>query len=82
MESPLPLPSTFLELRVSEWGGIAERRIEEVDQSRLIRLACFSYDRRGASFRIGLMVQVSAAALASESKILAHPATVDSIPTS
>ena len=62
-------------------GGISERRIEKLINPALSGLPPFLTAQGG--LHSGLMiVQVSAAALASENKTLAHPASVDSIPTS
>jgi len=64
---PVAIAADVLAIAAAEIGSISERRIE-----RLVNPA-----------RSGLMMaQVTAAALASENKILAHPASVDSIPTS
>jgi histidine ammonia-lyase len=71
----------LLGIVVSELGGISERRIEKLINPALSGLPPFLTAEGG--LHSGLMiVQVSAAALASENKVLAHPASVDSIPTS
>jgi histidine ammonia-lyase len=71
----------LLGMVVSELGGISERRIEKLINPALSGLPAFLTSEGG--LHSGLMiVQVSAAALASENKALAHPASVDSIPTS
>jgi histidine ammonia-lyase len=66
---------------VAELGGISERRIERLVNPALSDLPAFL--AREGGVQSGLMLaHVTAAALASENKSLAHPASVDSIPTS
>ncbi len=71
----------LLGIAVAELGGISERRIEKLINPALSGLPPFLTTEGGLHSGL-MMVQVSAAALASENKILAHPASVDSIPTS
>jgi len=71
----------LLGIAVSELGGISERRIEKLINPALSGLPAFLTSEGGLHSGL-MMVQVSAAALASENKVLAHPASVDSIPTS
>jgi histidine ammonia-lyase len=66
---------------MSEIGGISERRIEKLLNPIFSELPPFLTDKGGLHSGL-MMVQVSAASLASENKILASPASVDSIPTS
>ena len=62
-------------------GAIAERRIALLLDSNLSTLPAFLVEHSGVNS--GFMIaQVTAAALASENKTLAHPASIDSIPTS
>ena len=78
---PVAIALDLLAIVVSELGGISERRIEKLINPALSGLPAFLTSEGG--LHSGLMiVQVSAAALASENKVLAHPASVDSIPTS
>jgi len=78
---PIAFAMDLLGMVVSELGGISERRIEKLINPALSGLPAFLTSEGG--LHSGLMiVQVSAAALASENKALAHPASVDSIPTS
>jgi histidine ammonia-lyase len=66
---------------VAELGAISERRIERLVNPTLSDLPAFL--AREGGLQSGLMLaHVTAAALASENKGLAHPASVDSIPTS
>jgi histidine ammonia-lyase len=78
---PVALAADMLAIAVSELGAISERRTERLVNPTLSGLPAF-LTRRGG-LESGLMLaQVTAAALASENKALAHPASVDSIPTS
>jgi len=78
---PVAFSLDLLGIAVSELGGISERRIEKLINPALSGLPAFLTTEGGLHSGL-MMVQVSAAALASENKILAHPASVDSIPTS
>ena len=71
----------FLAIAVTNLAVIAERRVERLVNPDLNE-GLPPFLTRDAGVNSGLMmVQVSAAALTSECKILAHPASVDSIPT-
>jgi histidine ammonia-lyase len=71
----------FLSIAVSELANIAERRIERLVNPQLSGLPAFLVSDGGINS--GFMIaQYTAAALVSENKILSHPASVDSIPTS
>lgn len=72
----------ILALALAELANISERRVEcMMDPSTSDHLPAFLTSRGGLNS--GLMIaQVTAAALVSENKTLAHPACVDSIPTS
>jgi histidine ammonia-lyase len=78
---PIAFALDLLGIAVSELGGISERRIEKLINPALSGLPAFLTIEGGLHSGL-MMVQVSAAALVSENKILAHPASVDSIPTS
>jgi histidine ammonia-lyase len=78
---PVAFALDLLGIAVSELGGISERRIEKLINPALSGLPPFLTTEGGLHSGL-MMVQVSAAALASENKVLAHPASVDSIPTS
>jgi histidine ammonia-lyase len=68
-------------LAIAEVGAIAERRIAMLIDSSVSRLPPFLTDDAGLNS--GFMIaHVTAASLASENKSLAHPASVDSLPTS
>ncbi len=79
---PLALAADFLAIALCEIGSIAERRIARlVDKKHNEGLPAFLIENSGLNS--GFMIaQVTAAALVSENKVLAHPASVDSIPTS
>lgn len=78
---PMALAADVLAIGVAELGAISERRIEKLTNTAFSGLPPFL--TRDAGLNSGfMMAQVTAAALASESKIWCHPASVDSIPTS
>lgn len=78
---PLALALDFLGIAVSELANISERRIERLVDPALSNLPAFLTQEGGLNS--GYMIsQYAAAALVSENKILSHPASVDSIPTS
>jgi histidine ammonia-lyase len=71
----------FLKIAMADLGNISERRTERLVNPALSELPAFLV--REGGLNSGLMVaQVTAAALVSENKILCHPASIDSIPTS
>jgi len=78
---PIALAMDYLGIALAEFAGISERRIENLVNPELSGLPAFLADREGV--QAGYMTaQVTAASLVSENKTLAHPASVDSIPTS
>lgn len=78
---PIALALDFLAIALSELANIAERRIERMLNGSLSGLPRFLTTKGGLNS--GLMIaQYTAASLVSENKVLAHPASVDSIPTS
>jgi histidine ammonia-lyase len=77
----LGLAFDFLTISLSVLANISERRIERLLNPEYGDLPAFLADNPGLNS--GFMIaQVAAAALASENKVLSHPASVDSIPTS
>jgi len=78
---PVALAADGMALAIAEVGAIAERRIAMLIDTGVSRLPPFlTID---AGLNSGFMIaHVTAAALASENKSLAHPASVDSLPTS
>lgn len=78
---PVAMAMDMLAIAVAELGSISERRIEKITNPALSGLPPFA--TRDSGLNSGFMIpHVVAAALVSESKILCHPASVDSIPTS
>ena len=79
---PVALASDYLGLGLAELANISERRIEQLVNPALSSgLPPFLSPDSGLNS--GFMIaQVTAAALVSENKVLAHPASVDSIPSS
>ena len=81
---PVAISMDLLAIAVSEIANIAERRIARiVDPSLNEGLPAFLIPKNKGGLNSGYMIaQYTAAALVSENKVLAHPASVDSIPTS
>ena len=78
---PVAMSADLLAIVIAEVGSIVERRIALLLDKNLSRLPAFLVKDSGVNS--GFMIaQVTAAALASENKTLAHPASVDSLPTS
>lgn len=78
---PLAFVSDFMAVAATELGNIAERRIDLLLKKVNPRLPMFL--ARDPGVESGFMIaHVTAAALASENKTLAHPASADTIPTS
>ncbi len=78
---PVALAADTLAIACAEIGALAERRIALLIDASISRLPPFLVKDSGLNS--GFMVaQVAAASLASENKSLAHPASVDSLPTS
>jgi len=78
---PVALAADGMALAIAEVGAIAERRIAMLIDSGVSRLPPFL--TADAGLNSGFMIaHVTAASLASENKSLAHPASVDSLPTS
>ncbi|MGN2613153.1 histidine ammonia-lyase [Aliivibrio fischeri] len=78
---PVAMAADNLALAISEIGSLSERRMALLIDSGLSKLPPFLVDNGGVNS--GFMIaQVTAAALASENKTLAHPASIDSLPTS
>ncbi|HUJ94070.1 MAG TPA: histidine ammonia-lyase [Terriglobales bacterium] len=79
---PLAFALDFLAISLSALAGISERRVERLVNPALNE-GLPPFLAAGAGLNSGFMLpQVTAAALVSENKILAHPASVDSITTS
>jgi histidine ammonia-lyase len=78
---PIALVMDYLKLALAELGNISERRTNRLLDSHLSELPPFLTAYPGEDS--GLMItQYTAASLVSENKVLVHPASADSIPTS
>ncbi|MGB5740135.1 MAG: aromatic amino acid lyase, partial [Woeseia sp.] len=78
---PVAMAADYLALAIAEIGALSERQTALLIDSHLSGLPPFLV--RDGGLNSGFMMpQVTAAALASENKSLAHPASVDSLPTS
>lgn len=78
---PVAMAADVLAIVIAEMGALSERRIALLMDKHLSQLPPFLVEDGGVNS--GFMIaQVTAAALASENKSLAHPASVDSLPTS
>ncbi|MDW5443002.1 histidine ammonia-lyase [Polaromonas sp. SM01] len=78
---PVALACDALAVAIAEIGAITERRIAMLVDTVVSRLPPFLTPDAGLNSGF-MIVHVTAAALASENKSLAHPASVDSLPTS
>ena len=82
---PIALAMDFLGIALSELANISERRLERMVNGSLSNglPAYLTADEKKAGLHSGFMiVQYAAASLVSENKVLSHPASVDSIPSS
>ncbi|AHM58108.1 histidine ammonia-lyase HutH (plasmid) [Peptoclostridium acidaminophilum DSM 3953] len=78
---PMALSFDFLGIAIAEIANISERRLERLINNQLNDLPAFLVKKGGLNS--GFMItQYAAASLVSENKVLAHPASVDSIPSS
>ncbi|WP_195937689.1 histidine ammonia-lyase [Romboutsia sp. 1001713B170131_170501_G6] len=79
---PMALAFDFLSIALAEIANISERRLEKlVNPAINHNLPAFLVKKGGLNSGF-MIVQYSAASLVSENKVLAHPASVDSIPSS
>jgi histidine ammonia-lyase len=80
---PLAIAMDYLAIGMAELGNIAERRIMRLTDEASNAHALPAFLTEDGGLNSGFMVtQYTAAALATENKVLAHPASVDTIPTS
>lgn len=78
---PVAMAADNIALALAEIGALSERRIALLMDTHMSQLPPFLVNNGGVNS--GFMIaQVTAAALASENKALAHPSSVDSLPTS
>jgi len=78
---PIAFAMDFIKLGIAETANIAERRIERLVNPQLNDLPAFLSPNPGLESG-AMIMQYSAASLVSENKTLAHPASIDSIPSS
>jgi histidine ammonia-lyase len=78
---PVAFAADILALACAEIGSIAERRISLLVDPKMSGLPAFLTPDSGVNSGF-MMAQVTAAALVAENRMLCHPASVDSIPTS
>jgi histidine ammonia-lyase len=80
---PVAIAMDYLAMAMTELGNISERRItrltDEASNAHVLPAFLIKHGGLNSGF---MLVQYTAAALASENKVLAHPASVDTIPTS
>jgi histidine ammonia-lyase len=80
---PLAIALDYLAVAVAELGNISERRVMRLIDEASNTHALPAFLTREGGLNSGFMIlQYTAAALATENKVLAHPASVDTIPTS
>lgn len=80
---PLAIAMDYLGLAMTEFGNISERRCMRLTDEASNTNTLPAFLTRDGGLNSGFMiVQYTAAALATENKVLAHPASVDTIPTS
>ncbi len=78
---PMALAADYFGIAMAELGNISERRIDRLLNPLVSGMAPFLAENPGVNSGL-MIVQYTAASLVSENKVLAHPASVDSIPTS
>ncbi len=80
---PVAIAMDYLAMALTELGNISERRItrltDEASNAHVLPAFLIKHGGLNSGF---MLVQYTAAALTSENKVLAHPASVDTIPTS
>jgi histidine ammonia-lyase len=79
--APVGLVLDYAAVAATDLASISERRIEKLMNPATSELPAFLVEKGGLNSGL-MMAQITAAALVSECKALAHPASVDSIPTS
>jgi histidine ammonia-lyase len=79
---PVALAMDYLGIALAELGNIAERRIDKLNDPHFSELPAFLTQGREGLNSGTMIVHYTAASLVSENKVLAHPASVDSIPSS
>jgi histidine ammonia-lyase len=77
---PVGMAADYMKIAVAEIASLSERRIDRLTDARVSKLPQVLAGDPGIESGY-MMAQYTAAALVSENKVLAHPASVDSIPT-
>jgi histidine ammonia-lyase len=78
---PVAFAADILALALCEIGSLSERRLAVLVDPKMSGLPAFLIEDSGVNSGF-MILQVTAAALVSENKSLAHPASIDTIPTS
>ncbi|HVM29355.1 MAG TPA: histidine ammonia-lyase [Candidatus Limnocylindrales bacterium] len=79
--APVALAMDMLAIALTDLAAMSERRIAQLVDARSSGLPAFLVENAGLNSGL-MLLQYAAAALVSECKVLAHPASVDTIPTS
>ncbi len=79
---PIALAMDYLGIALAELGNISERRTDKLNDPSFSDLPAFLTQGREGLNSGTMIVHYTAASLVSENKVLAHPASVDSIPSS
>ncbi len=80
---PLAIAMDYLSIAMTEMGNISERRLMRLTDEASNAHVLPAFLTQNGGLNSGFMItQYTAAALATENKVLAHPASVDTIPTS
>jgi histidine ammonia-lyase len=79
--APVALAMDMLAITLTDLAAMSERRIAQLVDARSSGLPPFLVDNAGLNSGL-MLLQYAAAALVSENKVLAHPASVDTVPTS
>jgi len=79
---PMALPLDYLGIALAELANVSERRLERLVNPALSNGLPAFLTKHGGVHSGFMIVQYSAASVVSENKVLAHPASVDSIPSS
>jgi histidine ammonia-lyase len=79
---PIAFSMDYLGIAMAELGNIAERRIDKLNDPHFSELPAFLTMGREGLNSGTMIVHYTAASLVSENKVLAHPASIDSIPSS
>ena len=79
---PVAMAMDYLGIAMSELGNISERRIDKLNDPAFSELPAFLTAGEEGLNSGTMIAQYTAASLVAENKVLAHPASVDSIPSS